>query len=381
VEKVRTGIIGVGGMGYSHCKVVNSLEEIELTCVCDNVEEVAKERAEEFGVKYFTDYKELIKSGLCDAVIVATHHWMHSEVAVFAFENGLHVLSEKPIAVRVSDADRMIEASKKNNKIFSVMFQRRTEPVFKKAIEIVKNGILGEIQRTIFIDPWYRAQAYYDSGAWRATWVGEGGGVLINQAPHGIDLFMLLGGFPKRVEAKTRARLHKIEVEDEASVFLEYPNGAWGHYYTTTCESGGTFYMELAGDKGKFTLRGNELSLYTFSQPLSEYTFKAADMWASLGITEEKIDISSTIPTGHIAIIKNFAHSIANGEKLIVMGEEGLKSVEFINAVILSGEKGKPVEMPVDRREYDEFIEELKKTSKPKEHVKVQRTTDPHHSK
>ena len=381
MEKVKVGVIGVGGMGYAHCKSANSLKEIEFTCVCDILEKVAKERAEEFSVKYFTDYKELIKSGLCDAVIVATHHWLHPEVAVFAFENGLHVLSEKPIAVRVSDADRMVEAAKKNDRIFSVMYQRRLEPVIRKAIEIVKSGTLGEIQRTTFIDPWYRAQAYYDSGTWRATWVGEGGGVLINQAPHEIDLFMLLGGLPKRVEAKTRTKLHKIEVEDEASAFLEYPNGAWGHYYVTTCESGGTFYMELAGDKGKLTLIGKELKLYTFSQPISEFTFQAPDMWASLGITEERIDISSTIPTGHNAIIQNFANAILNGEKLIVTGEEGLKTVEFINAIILSGEKGKPVEMPVNRQEYDELMEELKKGSKPKEHVKVQRATDPKHVK
>lgn len=147
MEKVRIGIIGVGGMGYAHCKIVKALPETELTCLCDIDENVAKQRGEEFRVKYFTEYKELIKSGLCDAVIVATPHWFHPEISIFAFENGLHVLSEKPIAVKVSDADKMIEAAKRSGKVFSIMFQRRTEPLFKKAYEIVKSGALGEIYK------------------------------------------------------------------------------------------------------------------------------------------------------------------------------------------------------------------------------------------
>ena len=381
MEKVRIGVIGVGGMGYAHSKSVQSLEETELTCVCDAEKGIAKEKADEFGVKYFTDYTQLIKSGLCDGVIVATPHWFHPDISVFAFENGLHLLSEKPIAVTVSGADKMVAAAKRNKRLFAVMYQRRTEPVIKKAMEIVKSGTLGEIQRTLFMDPQYRAQAYYDSGTWRATWLGEGGGVLINQAPHGIDIFMELGGLPKRVTAKTRTKLHEIEVEDEASAFLEYQNGAWGYYYTTTCEAGGTSYLELAGDKGKLILRGEELKLWTFLQPLSEFTFKAEDMWASLEVKEEKFEIASDISTWHSVIIRNFARAILDKEPLVSSGEDGLKSVEFINAVILSGREGKSVEIPVDREEYDSLIEELKKTSKPKKVAKVRRITDPRFEK
>lgn len=377
MAKVAIGVIGVGGMGHAHCKSANSLEEAELTCVCDAEEGVARKRGEEFGVKYFTDYKELIESRLCDAVIVATPHWFHPEISVFAFENGLHVLSEKPIAVTVSSADKMAEAAKRNKRVFAVMHQRRTEPVVIKAGEIVKSGILGQIQRTLFVDPCYRAQAYYDSGTWRATWSGEGGGVLINQAPHGIDVFMHLGGLPRKVEAKTRTRLHKIEVEDEASAFLEYENGAWGYYYTTTCEAGGVSHLELVGDKGKLILRGEELRLYAFSQPISEFTFQAKDMWASLKVKEEKIEMPSNIATGHSAIIKNFARAVLYREPLISPGEDGLKSVEFINAVILSGRKGKPVEVPVNRKEYDRLMKKLRKRSKPKEAAKAERITDP----
>ncbi len=381
MDKVRIGVIGVGGMGYSHSKAVKSLADTELTCVSDTEKAVAKEKGEEFGVGYFTDYRELIKSGLCDAVIVATPHWIHPEVSVFAFENGLHVLSEKPLAVTVSGADEMIDAAKRNKKVFAVMYQRRTEPAIRKAIEIVKSGILGEIQRTLLVNPDFRPQAYYDSGIWRATWLGEGGGVLINQAPHGIDIFMRLGGLPVRVEAKTRTKLHKIEVEDEASAFLEYGNGAWGYYYTSTCEGCGGLHLELAGDKGKLVLKGEELKLYRFSQPVSEFSVSSEDMWAVPEVKEEDVELPSDVAAGHSVIIENFARAILHGELLVAPGEDGLRSVEFINALILSGRKGKCVEIPVDRTEYDGFIEEMKKTSKPKEVVNVKRITDPRASK
>ena len=377
MEKIKIGVIGVGGMGYAHCKSVNELEEAELTCVSDIDEEVAKERGEEFGVKYFTDYKELIKSGLCDAVIVATPHWFHPEISIFAFENGLHVLSEKPIAVRVSDADRMIEAAKKSGKVFTIMFQRRTEPFARKAREIIESGTLGEIQRTLCVDPWYRAQAYYNSATWRATWIGEGGGVLINQAPHTIDLFTYLAGLPKKIEAKTRTKIHDIEVEDEVSALLEYKNGAWGYYYTSTCEPVGPARIEIAGDKGKLVISGTTLTLYKYEKPISVFTKEAESMWAGLKVEEETVTLPENVATGHKEIIRNFVHAILEGEELYVKGKEGLNSVEFINACILSGKKNKVVEIPVDRGEYDELLEELKKTSKPKKVVKVVRETDP----
>lgn len=376
MDKVRIGIIGVGGMGYSHCKQVNKLEETELVCVADIDEEVARARGEEFGVKYFTNHKDLIDSGLCDAVIIATPHWVHPEIAIYAFEKGLHVLSEKPIAVRVSDADRMIEASEKYKKTFAVMFQRRAEWFVRKAKEIVDSGKIGEVLRTVCIDPWYRSQAYYNSATWRATWIGEGGGVLINQAPHTIDIFTYLAGLPAKVEAKTRTRLHDIEVEDEVSAHLEYKNGAWGYYYTSTCEPG-NFYLEVSGDKGRITIKENTITFHNYETPLKEFTVKAPNMWASLNTEEEKITATSNFPIGHAVIIKNFANNILNGEKLIAPGKEGLNSVEFINACILSGKKNKVVDVPVDRKEYDELMEELKKISKPKKVVKVIRETDP----
>jgi len=264
--------------------------------------------------------------------------------------------------------------------VFAVMHQRRTEPAIRKAFEIVASGALGEIRRTLCVDPWFRAQSYYDSGAWRGTWRGEGGGVLINQAPHGIDIFLKLGGLPSVVHARTRTRLHRIEVEDEATALLEYPNGAWGYYYTTTCEPSDvtSATYEISGDRGRLVLRGNEaLTLTTFSPSIPEYTHAAREMWARFDVVEQPVELPVGVPTGHAAIIANFARAIRLGEPLLAPGEENLGVVEFINAMILSGKTGKPVHIPVSRRRYDRLIEELKASSKPKETVRDQRVTDP----
>ncbi|HOL22142.1 MAG TPA: Gfo/Idh/MocA family oxidoreductase, partial [bacterium] len=266
---------------------------------------------------------------------------------------------------------------KKYKRIFAVMHQMRTEPFFKKAKEIMESDIIGKIHRTLCVDLWYRSQAYYDSGTWRATWKGEGGGVLINQAPHIIDLFIALAGLPVKVEAKTRTKLHKIEVEDEVCAFLEYKNGAWGYYYTTTCEPIRNFYMEFAGEKGKMIIDGYKIKLYRYSAYLSVFTRKAKNMWESLNVKEEIYNFESNTSTAQMEMIKNFAETILKKEKLFATGRDGLNTIEFINACILSGKKKKPVTIPVDRKEYDELMAGLKKLSKPKKNVKVQIATDP----
>ncbi len=386
MEKVRIGVIGVGGMGTGHCFKAKALEDakqqVELTCVCDIEESVAKAKAEKFGVKYFVDYKQLIDSRMCDAVVVATPHWFHPEISIYAFKKGLHVLCEKPIAVTVSQAEKLIQAAKKSEKVFGVNFQRRLEGTTRTAKEIIDSGQLGEITRTLCIDPWYRTQSYYDSGTWRATWAGEGGGVLCNQAPHTIDLFIYLGGMPVKIEAKTRARLHKIEVEDEVQAFLEYTNGAWGSYYTSTCEPMGPLHFEFAGDKGKLVIRqgveGNvpikEIILYKYSFPVKEYTLKSNNMWDKMEVKKEIIEPGPGISK---SIMENFRDAILKGEKLYAPGEEGINAVEFFNACIFSSHVKKPVKIPVPRKKYDELMEQLKKTSKKKKDVKVQRVTDP----
>lgn len=377
MKKVRIGIIGVGGMGQGHAEsITKSVKEAELVAVCDTDENRAKEVAKKYEVKCFTDYKELVDSGIAEAVIVATPHYFHPEISIYAMEHGLHVLSEKPIAVTVSQADKMVEAAKKTKKVFCVMYQNRNRGVFIAAKKLIEEGKLGKIIRTLLVNPWYRSQAYYDSGSWRATWKGEGGGVLINQAPHMIDIFIWLAGLPKKIEAKVRTQIHKIEVEDEVSAFLEYENGAWGYYYTTTNETPAIMHMEIAGDKGKIIYDGERLRFFSIETPISQFTVENTSMWASPKTKEEQVEIPETEVT-HAAIIRNFCKAITDGETLVAPGIEGLNSVEFINACLLSGFKNKIVETPVNRKEYDSFIEEMIKKSKDKETVKVTIETDP----
>jgi predicted dehydrogenase len=379
MNKIRMGIAGVGGMGMGHCKIIQEIPETRLTAVSDINESAAEKAGKDFNVRCFTDYKELIKSGLVDAIIVATPHYFHPEISIFAMKNGLHVLSEKPIAVSISEADKMVAAAKKTGKILSVMYQKRTDPSTRAAVDIIKSGRLGEIRRTLCVDSWYRTQAYYNSGSWRATWSGEGGGVLINQAPHDIDLFLLFGGMPKKIEAKVRTRLHKIEVEDEAVAFLEYENGAWGHFYTTTNEAPVGCRIEVVCEKGKMVINGpKDLKVYSFSKGLAEFAFTSTEMWAAVEVKEEKIDLPD-LPSGHGIIIQNFCRAILYNEPLLCSGEDGQKSVEFINSIIFSGLKKKPVELPLNRKAYDRLLSQLQAGSKQKENVKELRETDPRH--
>jgi len=377
--KVRLGVVGCGGMGQGHIKYIKELHEVaELTAVADVDKPTVEKVAQENNVAAFTDYNELLDSGLVDAVIIATPHYFHHIIGIKAFEKGIHVLSEKPIAVTVSDADKFLAAAEKSKKVFAVMHQYRTLPAVRAACEIIKSGIIGEIRRTLMIDLNYRCEAYYMSASWRATWRGEGGGVLINQAPHGIDLFMLLGGLPRRVSSNVRTKMHNIETEDEACAFLEYDNGAWGYYYTTTCEvpAPNAMRIEICGDKGKLLYTDGTLKVYTFTPAISEHNVTSKDMWSAPAAKEETIQLP-TVNVGHKEIIRNFCAAILFGEELISPGKEGIWSVEFINAINLSGRRGgKPVEIPVPRDEYDALMEELKRTSIEKVVEKEQRITD-----
>lgn len=375
-KKVRVGVVGVGGMGQGHANYINSLDECKLTAVCDIDEDTLKMVSEKHDVPGFKKHTELLDSGLVDMILIATPHYYHPPIAIDAFKRGIHVLSEKPISVTVKAADQMIRAWKKSGCVFGVMYQMRCEPALKAAKQVVDEGRLGEIYRTSMIMGWYRSQAYYDSGGWRATWKGEGGGVLINQAPHYLDIFTWLGGLPKKITGRVRTRLHDIEVEDEAWAQLEYENGAHGYIYCSTTEAPGTGLIELCGDRGKLELRGGKLRVWELETPLKEYTVKSQQMWASPKAKEVEVPLPES-ETGHKAITRNVARAILYGDPLIAPGEEGLNSMELIDGIILSGKRYRTVSVPVDRKAYESLIKELKKKSKPKKTLREQRVTDP----
>ena len=379
-DMVRVGVIGTGGMGSGHCTMLPQIPETELTAICDTDTRTRNEMGAKCGVPAFDSHSELLQSGLVDAVIIATPHYFHPPIAEEAFAQGLHVLSEKPLGVTVSAVDSMIAAANASGKKFSVMYQMRAESASIAARKIVESGVLGEIYRTSLIMGWYRSQAYYDSGGWRATWKGEGGGVLINQAPHALDLFTWLGGLPAKITGQTRTRLHDIEVEDEAFAILEYVNGGHGYLYVSTTETPGVQRLELCGDKGKLLLENGKVELTQIDAPIKQFTVENTEMWASPKTQQIEVELPDVVALkDHARITQNFARAILYDEPLISPGAEGLNAVELINGIILSGKTGKTVSVPVPRAEYNALIAELQAQSKDKTTLREQRVTDPNH--
>ena len=355
MEPVRLGLVGLGGMGRSHLGKENALEEVKFVGVADVVPAAVEEATAKYGVKGYTDYRELIDSGEIEAVLVATPHPFHAPIALYAMQRGLHVISEKPIAVSVREADQMIAGARAAGVTLAVMFQTRTEPVYRKAREILTSGAIGTIYRSVMVaSHWYRSQAYYDSGSWRGTWKGEGGGVLMNQSPHSLDMFIWLGGKPRRVTARAETRGHRIEVEDTVEALLEYESGHSGYLYTTTSEWPGEDRFEFTGDRGKLVIADKTLRLYRMNRSLSE-EIRTNALWGKPEGGWETVEVEPA-PTGHAEVVKQFARSLRRGEPLIATAEDGLNALELANALLLSGFEGRSVDLPLDRADYDRFL-------------------------
>ncbi len=365
MKKVRFGIIGIGNMGKVHATQMGPIKEIELTAVADVDAKTAAGAGESHGVPFFTDYRELIDSGLVDAVLIATPHYDHPGIGIYAFKKGLHVLCEKPLAVTIGAADKLIQAAKKSRRKFGVMLQQRRYPPYRAAKKIIDSGRLGKIYRVSMVCPWFRNQAYYDSGSWRATWVGEGGGILINQLPHNLDIINWLLGAPEQVQGWVKTRHHKIEVEDEAYAVLEYANGANGYIYASTFEAPGSDRMEICGEKGKLLIEGWSVRYWTLSQALPEFIRKSKLAWANPTAKEIKVKLPKA-GKGHADITRNFALAILKNEKLIAPGAEGIRSLELGNAILLSGMENRPVKLPLKRAEVERLLTRLRHKSKKK---------------
>ena len=279
MKNVRVGIIGIGNIGSAHLSAIarGKVDGMELGAICDIDEEVSVELGQLYEkYPFYTNYKELIDKEDVDAIIVSVPHRLHAEIAEYALLNRKHVLVEKPIDISVTKAKRLNDISLGTDKIFAVMFNQRTNEIFKKAREIVKGGQLGELKRSVWIiTNWYRTQAYYDSGSWRATWAGEGGGVLLNQAPHNLDLWQWICGMPSSVMAYCdTAKYHNIEVEDDVTIIARFPNGATGTFITYTGEYPGTNRLEISGDLGKMVLENGIIKLWRLKESEREYCFK-----------------------------------------------------------------------------------------------------------
>jgi predicted dehydrogenase len=357
VEPVRLGLVGVGGMGASHLKMEHGVvEEVHFTALCDVNRPLLEQKSRELDLPGFADYHALIDSGRCEAVLIATPHPFHAPVAIYAARRGLHVLTEKPIAVTVSEADAMVDAAREHGALLGVMFQERTHPLYRTAHRLVSSGALGPLYHCMLIaSHWFRSQPYYDSGTWRGTWKGEGGGVLMNQAPHSLDLFIWLAGQPRSVTAQAFTRGHDIEVEDTVSALLDYGGGYTGYLYTTTAQWPGTMRLELSGEYGQLAVEDDRLRLYRLAQPLSE-SLRSGPIFERPDGSWEDVLLDPVDGRGHVEVVRRFAHAVREGTPLVADGVDGLRALELANAVLFSGYTGQRVTLPLDRGSYDAFL-------------------------
>ena len=375
MEKVRYGIIGLGNQGSYYTKIFKSgdVKNGVITALCDNNPkkiEIIKGRYELSDVVFFSDYVEMLKSGLCDVIIVATPHYFHPEMVVTCLKGGVHVICDKPAGVYAKQVREMNEEAVRQDKIFGMMFNQRTNCTYKKMREMIKNGDIGEIQRVTWtITNWVRTQQYYNSGGWRATWSGEGGGVLINQCPHQLDLVQwIVGDMPMAVRGFcSYGKYHEIEVEDEVTAYFEYQNGATGVFITTTGEWPGANHLEISGTKGKLVCEGG--SKLTFHKSefdtkdfIEDYTIVGDRAAPAVEVIE--IDTGDDRPE-HRGILNNFTEAVLGNEPLFVSGTEGINMVQLMNAIEYSGWMGgERVTLPVNEDEYLAALNEKVKNSK-----------------
>lgn len=339
MEQVRFGIVGLGNMGTAHAHNVfdGAVPKLKLTAICDIAEGRRAYAKEQFsGVSVFQDADEMFQSGLLDAVIIATPHYNHPELAIKAFHSGLNVICEKPAGVYTEQVLKMNEEAEKSGKLFGIMYNQRMNPVYQQLRKMIQNGELGHIKRVNWIiTTWYRPQLYHDSCTWRSTWKTEGGGALINQNPHQLDLWQWLFGMPNRIMSHVSfGKYYDIEVEDDVTAYMEYDNGTTGVYITSTGETPGTNRLEIACDMGRVVVENNKI---VFDRnTVSEREFNANNHTEVFGRPEcWKCEVPAYGEnTAHVGILRDFTRALITGDHtLVAPGYEGIRGLTISNAI------------------------------------------------
>lgn len=376
MEKIRLGIIGIGNMGTNHA---NSLKnglcpDFTLAAVADINPDRLDWAKENLGdIALFDDAVKMLDSGLIDACIVAVPHYDHPALAIECMRRGIHVMVEKPAGVYTLQVREMNEeAAKHPEVVFGMMFNQRTNCVYRKMREMVQSGEYGQIRRTNWIiTDWYRPQAYYNSGNWRATWSGEGGGVLLNQCPHQLDLWQWICGMPVRVQSHLHyGKWHDIEVEDDVTTYVEYENGATGVFITTTGDARGTNRFEIQMDRAKIVADYSGLKVIEFDQTEQEFSATNTVPFGNLTSHEVEVELDGKNDQ-HVGVLNAWGGAILRGEPLVAHGSEGINGLMLSNAMHLSSFLGKMVELPIDEELYKEELMKRVATSRRKENVKA----------
>jgi len=359
MKSVRLGIIGIGAMGSVHAQSImeGKVPRCELTAVCDP----KPERMKRFSsAEAFHSAEDLLLTSKTDAVLIATPHYSHTTIGIQALESGRHLLVEKPISVHKADAERLIAAHRSSDQVFAGMFNQRTDPYFQKLHALVKSGELGAIRRVSWtITNWFRTEAYYQSSDWRATWEGEGGGVLLNQCPHNLDLFQWIFGMPARVRAFCNfGRYHDIEVEDDVTAYLEYSDGMTAVFSASTGEAPGTNRLEVAAERGKIVIENDQFWFSRNEIPMSEFSRTDPGRFSVPPIWDIKIPLESHGPQ-HNGILANFVAAILDGTPLIAPAQEGIRSLELANAFLLSTLEDRSIQLPIDALLFEKHLKGL----------------------
>ena len=373
MKSIKLGIIGIGNIGSSHVKRILEGEtpQITLAAVADRSEARRAFAREKFpeGVTVYTEGSDLIKAKCCDAVLIATPHYQHPELAILAFQHGQHVMVEKPAGVYTLQVrEKLAEADKHPELSFGMMFNPRTNSRYRKMHQMIQDGEVGAIKRVNWIiTDWYRTQFYYDSGAWRATWAGEGGGVLLNQCPHQLDLLQWLCGMPSSIQAFCHeGKWHDIEVEDDVTAYLEYPSGATGVFITSTGDAPGTNRLEVTGTKGRLVCEDNRLVFDRLEVDEREWCMSSKEAFARPPCATEIVPTDGRNPQ-HTGVLNAFAAHILHGEPLVADGREGIRGLMLSNAMHLSSWLKRPVQLPMDEELFLKELNKRRATSRHKE--------------
>lgn len=367
MKTVRLGVIGLGNMGTVHARsiVEGKIRGAVLSAVADGSVE---RHADYPDLPGFEAGEEMIDSGLIDGVIIATPHFSHTTLGIAALKAGLHVMVEKPLSVHKADAEKLIQAHGRRRSVFATMLNQRTDPRYRKIKDLVDSGELGRIWRIIWIvTDWFRTEAYYASSPWRATWKGEGGGVLMNQCPHQLDLLQWMFGMPTSVQARCHlGKYHRIEVEDEVTAYLEFKGGATGVFITSTGEAPGTNRLEVAGEMGRLVYEEGKLRFIRNRQPSQQFLRTSDSHFGRPEAWDVELPLPPDQGGQHLEVLQNFVDCIRDRrKKLLSPGREGLHAVELANAMLYSSMQDRRVELPLDAEAYEQMLKKLQAQSKP----------------
>ena len=378
MKTVRLGIVGLGNIGKFHTNYLleGKISRCELAAVADaytpNLEPFKAK-----GIPTFEKCEDMIRSGKIDAIVVATPHFLHTTIGIDALKNGLHTMIEKPISAHKADAERLCAVAKEHpNQVFAGMFQMRVEPRYLKLQKLIQEE-LGQLVRVNWIiTDWFRTEAYYASGGWRATWKGEGGGVLLNQCLHQLDMLQWLCGMPSKVRGFCQiGQFHDIEVEDSVTCYLEWANGATGVFVSSTGEAPGTNRFELIGTRGKIVLENNKLSFTRNDADMIEFSKTAKSGFAKPEVWNIEIPFE-TVANAHAMLMQNFVDAILDGTPLTAPGSEGMGSVELANVLLYSSLIGQTVDLPLDSSAWENKLNDLIANSKHEKKVAAVQTED-----